>query len=108
MVYWILENWKKKKVKYILIESVQRRFLERFSVNNINKAIIVDEFNIFKEPKIVEKNNLDDLSFFEILLSIFKKSDKDDIGIINNLNQNALIYNLRFKLKGYGNVFTCL
>ncbi len=103
-IYGLLNSGKleEKKVKYILIVSVQRRSLERFSVNNINKAIIVDEFNIFKEPKIVEKNNLDDLSFFEILLSIFKKSDKDDIGIINNLNQNALIYNLRFKLKGYG------
>lgn len=103
-IYGLLNSGKleEKKIKYILIESVQRRSLERFSVNNINKAIIVDEFNIFKEPKIVEKNNLDDLSFFEILLSIFKKSDKDDIGIINNLNQNALIYNLRFKLKGYG------
>ena len=86
-IYGLLNSGKleEKKVKYILIESVQRRSLERFSVNNINKAIIVDEFNIFKEPKIVEKNNLDDLSFFEILLSIFKKSDKDDIGIINNL-----------------------
>ena len=103
-IYGLLNSGKleEKKIKYILIESVQRRSLERFSVNNINKAIIVDEFNIFKEPKIIEKNKLDDLSFFKILLSIFKKSDKDDIGIINNLNQNALIYNLRFKLRGYG------
>ena len=103
-IYGLLNSGKleEKKIKYILIESVQRRSLERFSVNNINKAIIVDEFNIFKEPKIIEKNKLDDLSFFKILLSIFKKSDKEDIGIINNLNQNALIYNLRFKFNGYG------
>jgi len=77
-------------VKYILLESVQRESIRRFSYNNINFDLNTDE-NIEKLIK----------SVYDIYNP--KKEDQQEIAIINNLNFNAIKYNLKFYLKGYGN-----
>ncbi len=105
-IYGLLNSGKleEKNIKYILIESVQRRSLERFSINDINRQIVIEDFDIFKgfhQDFIKPEKNVD-LSFLQVILNMFKKTDKDEVSVINNLNQNALIYNLRFELKGYG------
>ena len=43
-----------------------------------------------------------DTSLIDIFNSIFSKSDKNEVSVINNLNLNAFVYNMKFKLKGYG------
>ncbi len=110
-IYGLLNSGKleEKGVKYILIESVQRRALERFAVSDINTKNnkYEEELFIVKKHKDIHKNidkikPTDNLSMFEIISNLFSKSTQDEISIINNLNQNALVYNLKFKIKGYG------
>ena len=107
------EQLENKGVKYILIESVQRRSLERFAVNNINTKISsATEFsdniisntkdNINQKQKIILNNNIIADSWLDIIKLLFSKSSTNEISVINNLNQNALLYNLRFTIKGYG------
>lgn len=95
----------KRAVKYVLIESVQRRSLERFSVNDINTSLSIDKSllrnNIKINYNIQEITSAND-TLIDIIKKLFSKSTNNDISVINNLNQNALIYNLRFKIKGYG------
>lgn len=95
----------KRAVKYVLIESVQRRSLERFSVNDINTSLSIDKSllrnNIKMNYNIQEITSAND-TLIDIIKKLFSKSTNNDISVINNLNQNALIYNLRFKIKGYG------
>lgn len=89
----------------MLIESVQRRSLERFSVNDINTSLSIDKSllrnNIKINYNIQEITSAND-TLIDIIKKLFSKSTNNDISVINNLNQNALIYNLRFKIKGYG------
>lgn len=97
-----LEN---KGVKYVLIESVQRRSLERFSVNGINTNLSIDKGLLKENIKINDNNqeiNSTNDALIDIMKRLFSKSTNNEISVINNLNQNALIYNLRFKIKGYG------
>ncbi|QKF59851.1 hypothetical protein ACN2EN_09355 [Aliarcobacter lanthieri] len=117
-IYALLNSGELDKmgVKYVLIESVQRRALERFSVENINSSLedikefstlILNNKKTYSENKINEKliNNeyrYDSTSWKYILNNLFTKSYNDDVSVINNLNINALQYNLRFKIKGYG------
>lgn len=95
----------KRAVKYVLIESVQRRSLERFSVNDINTSLSINKSllrnNIKINYNIQEITSAND-TLIDIIKKLFSKSTNNDISVINNLNQNALIYNLRFKIKGYG------
>lgn len=76
------------KTKYVLIESVQRFALQRFAINNIDFQ--KNEIYSFLKQEDNKNTKVD-------------KSDSD-IGIINNLNLNALSYNLKFKLEGYGKI----
>ncbi|MFX4243384.1 hypothetical protein ACOL22_11495, partial [Aliarcobacter butzleri] len=82
-------------VKYVLIESVQRFAMQRFSINQLDFSN--NDITIFKN-KI--ENNFKNTELKKRL----EHTINDDIGIINNLNLNALIYNLRFKIKGYGKI----
>lgn len=82
-------------VKYVLIESAQRFAVQRFGISDLDFS--KNDITIFKNQI---DNNLNQVS-------IKKKSEhtiNDNIGVINNLNLNALIYNLRFKLKSYGKI----
>src|SRR5574344_533610 len=95
-IYGLLNSGKleEKNIKYILIESVQRRSLERFSINDINRQIVIEDFDIFKgfhQDFIKPEKNVD-LSFLQVILNMFKKTDKDEVSVINNLNQNALLF----------------
>ena len=97
-----LEN---KGVKYVLIESVQRRSLERFAVNDINTNSHINKGLIKNNIKTSDNNqeiNYVNYTLIDRIKKLFSTSTKNEVGIINNLNQNALIYNLRFKIKGYG------
>ncbi|MCT7533863.1 hypothetical protein N5U22_10595 [Aliarcobacter cryaerophilus] len=85
----------KMGVKYVLIESVQRFAMQRFSINQLDFSN--NDITIFKN-KI--ENNFKNTELKKRL----EHTINDDIGIINNLNLNALIYNLRFKIKGYGKI----
>lgn len=95
----------KRAVKYVLIESVQRRSLERFSVSDVNTNIAIDK-KLLKNNIKINYNNQEITSandtLIDIIKKLFSKSTDNEISVINNLNQNALIYNLRFKIKGYG------
>jgi hypothetical protein len=82
-------------VKYVLIESVQRFGMQRFGVEDLDFSN--SDISIFK--KQIESNlNQKGLKKRE------EHNISDDIGVINNLNLNALAYNLRFKIKGYGKI----
>lgn len=79
---------KKLDVKYVFIQSVQREALERFATD-INYDL----------------NSSEDI--YKMITSVYdiynpKDEDKQEIEIMNNLNQNALLYNVKFMLKGYG------
>ena len=80
---------KLKKVKYIIVESVQREVIKRFGQNNINFRISTDE-NI----QDIMNNSYDTINP--------KDEDKPKITMINNININALKYNIYFQIKGYG------
>ncbi|QEZ88621.1 hypothetical protein ACIB15232_0450 [Aliarcobacter cibarius] len=85
----------KMGVKYVLVESVQRFALQRFAISNIDFS--KDDITIFKNK--IENNLKQNTTQKKVEHSI-----NEDIGIINNLNLNALTYNTRFKLNGYGKV----
>ncbi|QKF72669.1 hypothetical protein AFAEC_0472 [Aliarcobacter faecis] len=100
-------------VKYILIESVQRRSLERFAIDNIDTNLNnIEEFStlISKNKNLLNrkvdenllKTEKDSISLQYVLKNLFAKSSDDEVSVINNLNLNALEYNLTFKIKGYG------
>ncbi len=74
-------------VKYVLIESVQREALVRFAVNGLNFSLISEEKKIFK--KLKKNNQLQELHHLRP-------------SVINNLNLNALLYNLKYYSQGYG------
>lgn len=78
-IYLLLNSGflEEKKVKYILIESVQRQSIKRF-LKNIDVTISTNENiqNLIRNSKI-----------------IYSKSSKKRIDFINNLNFNALLYN---------------
>ncbi|MGJ0310577.1 hypothetical protein [Aliarcobacter cryaerophilus] len=76
-------------VKYVLIESVQREALVRFARNDLNLAIKTDKNleNIFGHA--IETNNIEEIHKFKP-------------SIINNLNLNAFLYNIKYYIKGYG------
>ncbi|MFA7084213.1 MAG: hypothetical protein WC141_06750 [Arcobacteraceae bacterium] len=80
---------KEMGVKYVLIETIQRLALERLAVSTIN-------FDI---------NTTDDL-YEKIILTkdIYNPPEelKNKIGMVNNLNINAVLYNAQFSFKGYG------
>lgn len=111
-VYSLLNSGQLEKlgVKYILIESVQRRSLERFAISNIDTNI--NNIENFSNQILDNKRNTNinlkksivqfDTSLIDIFNSIFSKSDKNEVSVINNLNLNAFVYNMKFKLKGYG------
>ncbi|WP_141052337.1 hypothetical protein [Aliarcobacter cryaerophilus] len=75
--------------KYVLIESVQREALVRFARNDLNLAIKTDKNleNIFRNS--METYNIEKLHNLKP-------------SIINNLNLNAFIYNIKYYIKGYG------
>ena len=97
-----LEN---KGVRYVIIESVQRRSLERFALNDINPNLYISK-GLLKNNIKTSDNNQEINNVNYILIDTIKKlfltSTRNEVYVINNLNQNALIYNLRFKIKGYG------
>lgn len=74
------------KTRYVLIESVQRFALQRFAINNID----FEKSEIYPLTKQEDNKNV--------------KKASDSVGIINNLNLNALSYNLKFKMNGYGKI----
>ena len=76
-------------VKYVLIESVQREALVRFARSDLNLSIKKDKNleNIFGHA--IETNNIEEINKFKP-------------SIINNLNLNAFIYNIKYYIKGYG------
>ncbi len=80
----------KMDIKYILIESVQRFAVQRFAIEHLD--FDKDDITILKNQ--VENN---------VKIEPTERKN-EDIGIINNLNLNALMYNLRFKIKGYGKI----
>lgn len=79
----------KMGVKYVLIESVQREVLERFAKDDLNFYLKSDESleNVFANLKKTYK--IEELYKLKPLL-------------INNLNFNAFLYNLKYYTKGYG------
>ncbi len=79
----------KMGVKYILVESVQREALVRFARNDLNFSIKTDKNleNIFENLR--QTYNIEELH-------ILKPP------IINNLNFNAFLYNMKYYVKGYG------
>ena len=76
-------------VKYVLIESVQREALVRFARNDLNLAIKTD-----KNLETIFRNSIETYNIEK--LHNLKPS------IINNLNLNAFIYNIKYYIKGYG------
>lgn len=75
--------------KYVLIESVQREVLVRFARNDLNLAIKTD-----KNLETIFRNSMETYNIEK--LHNLKPS------IINNLNLNAFIYNIKYYIKGYG------
>lgn len=75
--------------KYVLIESVQREALVRFARNDLNLAIKTD-----KNLETIFRNSMETYNIEK--LHNLKPS------IINNLNLNAFIYNIKYYIKGYG------
>lgn len=73
--------------KYILIESVQRNTYENLSFKQINLSKNIDE-------DVIEK--------IKFTKDIYNLKEKNKITFINNLNYNVLLYNLKFKINGYG------
>ena len=73
----------------MLIESVHREALVRFARNDLNLAIKTDKNleNIFRNS--METYNIEKLHNLKP-------------SIINNLNLNAFIYNIKYYIKGYG------
>ncbi|NOR55883.1 MAG: hypothetical protein GQ531_06715 [Sulfurovum sp.] len=80
---------KKHKVKHVLLETVQREALVRFA-KDISYDIHSKEDILDKEIASVANLYIDDVSTHR------------KIQVINNLNNNAFLYNLKFMLKGYG------
>ncbi len=75
--------------KYVLIESVQREALVRFARNDLNLDIKTD-----KNLETIFRNSMETYNIEK--LHNLKPS------IINNLNLNAFIYNIKYYIKGYG------
>ncbi len=75
--------------RYVLIESVQREALVRFARNDLNLAIKTD-----KNLETIFRNSMETYNIEK--LHNLKPS------IINNLNLNAFIYNIKYYIKGYG------
>ena len=75
--------------KYVLIESVQREALVRFARNDLNLAIKTN-----KNLETIFRNSMETYNIEK--LHNLKPS------IINNLNLNAFIYNIKYYIKGYG------
>jgi|GEM_PF-170464 len=112
-IYSLLNSGKLEDmgVKYVLIESSQRSSLERFTIENINTNLKdINEFlTLISNNKNHKINNLisnkieeDSTSWKYILNNVLAKPSNNEVSIINNLNLNAFLYNLRFKIKGYG------
>ncbi len=81
---------KKLDVKHVFLQSVQRESLERFT----------KDMNF-------DLNSTEDLH--KVVTSVYdiynpKVQDKQKIRVINNLNFNAFLYNIKFKLHGYGQI----
>ena len=79
---------RKLDVKHVLLQSVQRESLERFA-KDVN----------------FDLSSTEDLH--QVITSVYdiynpKVEDKKKISVINNLNFNAFLYNMKFKLQGYG------
>ena len=111
-IYSLLNSGQLEKlgVKYILIESVQRRSLERFAINDMNINISnIDNFknqilNNQKNDNLIQSHSNEqfEINWIDVFNSIFSKSNNNDVSVINNLNLNAFIYNAKFKIKGHG------
>jgi hypothetical protein len=80
----------KIKVKYVLVESVQRNTYENLGFNNIG---LISNLK-FDDIILNIKNNKD----------IYNSKDKygEKLTFINNLNYNVLLYNIQFYINGYG------
>jgi hypothetical protein len=78
----------KKGVKYVLLSSVQRLSVDRFS-GDINF-------------KLKASYNIDNSIINSYDIYNPKSKDKQKITFINNLNANAIKYNVKFMFKGYG------
>lgn len=78
-------------VKYVLIEAVQRSVLENLSRDDMDfsKKLNVDFTHLIQNTKDIYT---------------LKALHENKITIINNLNLNALKYNLRYLINGYGNI----
>ena len=111
-IYSLLNSGQLEKlgVKYILIESIQRRSLERFAINDMNINISnIDNFknqilNNQKNDNLIQSHSNEqfEINWIDVFNSIFSKSNNNDVSVINNLNLNAFIYNAKFKIKGHG------
>ena len=111
-IYSLLNSGQLEKlgVKCILIESVQRRSLERFAINDMNINISnIDNFknqilNNQKNDNLIQSHSNEqfEINWIDVFNSIFSKSNNNDVSVINNLNLNAFIYNAKFKIKGHG------
>ena len=79
----------KMGLKYILVESVQREALVRFARNDLNFFMRTDK-------------NLENI--FENLRQTYNIEELHTLKppIINNLNFNAFLYNMKYYIKGYG------
>lgn len=77
----------KVKPKYIIIESVQRNTYENLGFGQIDLTKNIDE-------NIIEK--------IRSTKDIYNSKKQDNLTFINNLNYNVLLYNLKFKINGYG------
>lgn len=80
----------KSKVKYVILESVQRNIYENIGFNKANVT------NNFKYDNIVSDivNNKD--------IYNLKDNYHENLTFINNLNYNLLAYNSKFFINGYG------
>lgn len=78
-------------VKYVVIESVQREALVRFAKNDIDFSLKSNNSleNVFQGAKKTYKS---------------EEVHNERPTIINNLNLNALIYNLSYYIRGYGKI----
>lgn len=68
------------KPKIIIFESTEPQVLNRFSINNINNKINMKKENLLKS-----------------IIKETYKSKQPDVSFINNLNYNALLYNILYK-----------
>lgn len=75
------------KPKYIIVESVQRNTYMNLSFGEIDLL------------KNIEQNVIESIKSTK---DIYNPKKQNNITFINNLNYNVLLYNLKFKINGYG------